>query len=244
MRSVTASVVSHRHGAMVSRLVKDLLACEEVAEVLVRLNVPEPIDLPEGRVRLFENEAPRGFGANHNANLASAEGDYFAVLNPDIHLSENPFSLLLPVVAADGCGVVAPVIVTPAGVGEDNARRFPTVRGLVRKLISGYRGVDEGSEDGGVHHPDWVAGMFLLFAREAFELVGGFDERYFLYYEDVDICARLRKAGYEVCLAKEVRAIHDARRESRRSWRFARWHLSSMMRYFAIHWGRLPRRTR
>jgi len=176
VNKVTASIVSHRHGAMVSGLVTDLLACEEVEEVLVRLNVPEPIDLPHGRVRVFKNDQPQGFGANHNANLSYAVGHYYAVVNPDIRLPDNPFPWLLPAVAEGNCGVVAPMIASPAGTQEDNARRFPTITGLLAKLMTGNRGVDEGPEKAGLYHPDWVAGMFLLFSRAAFESVRGFDE--------------------------------------------------------------------
>jgi hypothetical protein len=79
--------------------------------------------------------------------------------------------------------------------------------------------------------PDWVAGMFMLFRREVFAEMSGFDERYFLYYEDVDLCRRLRRRGYDVRLVPTVTAVHDARRESRRSLRHLRWHLASMARF-------------
>lgn len=225
---------------MLRELVEDLLRCEEVEEVIVRLNVPESVDFPEERVKVVTNDGPRGFGANHNASLASANGRYLAVVNPDIRLPENPFPTLLAAIADGGFGVVAPIIMNPAGEREDNARRFPTLARLLMKLLTGKQGLDDGRKEQSLHRPDWVAGMFLLFDRKVFQWVDGFDEGFFLYYEDVDICARLRKAGYEVGLAKEVQVIHDARRESRRNLRFARWHLGSMMRYFAKHWGRLP----
>jgi GT2 family glycosyltransferase len=74
--------------------------------------------------------------------------------------------------------------------------------------------------------------MFMLFTRETFEAVGGFDERYYLYYEDVDICARLRMAGKEVVLCPTVQVIHDAQRQSHTSPRHLAWHLASMLRFF------------
>ena len=79
--------------------------------------------------------------------------------------------------------------------------------------------------------PDWVAGMLLMFRAPVYAELSGFDERYFLYYEDVDLCRRLRKRGYEVRLVPSVSAVHDARRESRRSLRHMRWHLASVLRF-------------
>lgn len=72
----------------------------------------------------------------------------------------------------------------------------------------------------------------MLFRRDAFEAVGGFDERFHLYYEDVDLCARIRLSGKEVILCRSVEVIHDARRESHRNMRYFAWHLVSMLRFF------------
>ena len=80
--------------------------------------------------------------------------------------------------------------------------------------------------------PDWVGGMFMLFTRETFDAVGGFDERYHLYYEDVDICARVRTSGKEIVLCPTVEVIHDAQRQSHTSPRFFAWHVVSMLRFF------------
>ncbi len=71
----------------------------------------------------------------------------------------------------------------------------------------------------------------MLFRSEVYSELAGFDERYFLYYEDVDLCRRLRRRGYDVRLLPSVSAVHDARRESRRSLRHLRWHLASMLRF-------------
>jgi N-acetylglucosaminyl-diphospho-decaprenol L-rhamnosyltransferase len=74
--------------------------------------------------------------------------------------------------------------------------------------------------------------MFMLFPREIFKEIGGFDERYFLYYEDVDLCARLTLAGYRILLCNTVSAIHDARRSSHKNLRYMRLHLLSIIRFF------------
>ncbi len=72
----------------------------------------------------------------------------------------------------------------------------------------------------------------MLLPSEAFAAVGGFDERYHLYYEDVDLCARLRLAHRDVVLCPTVEILHDARRESHRNLRYLGWHVRSMLRFF------------
>jgi GT2 family glycosyltransferase len=85
---------------------------------------------------------------------------------------------------------------------------------------------------------DWVAGMFVAFKRAAFEAVDGFDERYFMYMEDVDICRRLNEAGWLTVVQPQVSVVHAAQRASRKNVQHLRWHVASAIRYF---FG--PRRT-
>ena len=74
--------------------------------------------------------------------------------------------------------------------------------------------------------------MFVLFRKEAWESVKGFDERYFMYFEDVDICRRLRRCGWEVKYDCRVTVQHDAQRASLRNLQHLRWHMRSALRYF------------
>jgi GT2 family glycosyltransferase len=178
-----------------------------------------------------QNALPKGFGANHNAAFARSRGEYFCVANPDIRLEANPFPALLRRMQDHRVGVAAPLVVGPDGSPEDNARRFPTPARLARKLLHRSGPNVEYPQSSEPMEPDWVAGMFMLFRHEAFARVGGFDERYFLYYEDVDLCARLRLAGLTVVLEPAARVIHHAQRQSRRSLRYAWWHARSMARW-------------
>jgi hypothetical protein len=84
--------------------------------------------------------------------------------------------------------------------------------------------------------------MFMLFQSKTFREIGGFDERYFLYYEDADICTRLWRQGRPVMIVPEAEVIHDAQRRSHRNLRYLKWHLGSMARYLWRYAGRLPRR--
>jgi GT2 family glycosyltransferase len=234
---VSVSIVSHRHGALLRELLRDLERCPRI-EVLLTLNVEEPLAFdPHGfgfPLALVRNARPRGFGANHNAAFARAAGDCFCVLNPDVRFDTDPFPRLRAVLQDPAVGCAAPLVLSPAGAVEDSARRFPTpARLLARALARGAR--PEYETGTGAFSPDWVAGMFMMFRSDVFRAIGGFDERYFLYYEDADLCARLRAAGYDVRLDPAVRVVHAARRASRRNLRHLGWHVASALRFFATH---------
>ncbi len=228
---ITTSIVSHGHGQMVARLVGDLLSYPEVSRIVITQNIPEDVAYPrDQRLEVRRNNVPRGYGANHNAALADANTPFVCVLNPDIRLQGNPYPVLLRAFDDKSVALTAPKIVGSDGATEDSARRFPTIFSLAAKAFGGDDGTYSDSS-ASVIHPDWLAGMFLLVSSEAFAKVGGFDEKFYLYYEDVDICWRLRHSGCQIVQDRSVSVIHDARRESRRSPRFAKWHLASMARY-------------
>ncbi|OGA14382.1 MAG: hypothetical protein A3G25_16130 [Betaproteobacteria bacterium RIFCSPLOWO2_12_FULL_63_13] len=232
---VCVSVVSHLQAPLVAGLIEDLAThCRESVELILTLNVDEPLPLRTGEagypIELVRNRSARGFGANHNAAFRLCHGRTFCVLNPDIRLTANTFPVLLDELERARTGVVAPRIVDPAGRTEDSARRFPTLSSLAAKALGRAQRLDYELESS-PFSPDWIAGMFMLFKADAFREVGGFDERYFLYYEDVDICARLRTAGYGVRLVPAACAIHDARRASHSDWRHRAWHAQSVLRY-------------
>lgn len=242
---ISISIVSHGQGGLIGSLLNDLSAYAGPSfEVLLTLNVPETLAFSEADfpypVRVIRNPSPQGFGANHNAAFQHALGEWFCVMNPDIRLPNNPFPFLLAEIARFEGAVIAPITVSPHGHCEDSVRRFPTPLSLAQKAF--------GASDGRYHYApgdptfpaDWVGGMLMLFRADLFRQLGGFDEGFFLYYEDVDICVRVWKSGGKVLACPGVTVIHDAQRTSRRKARYMRWHLASMARYFAKHWLRLP----
>ncbi len=240
---ISVSIVSHAHGAMVIRLVSSLLTCPEVVQIIVTRNVPEVLELPaDGRILVIDNSSPNGFGANHNAAFKYCRQPFFCPLNPDIELIANPFPQLLALFESDErVALTAPMVRSPGGSLEDSVRHFPTVTSLLGKALSGADGRYSVAPGQASFSPEWVAGMFMLFSSPNYLRLGGFDEGFFLYYEDVDICVRAWKAGMRVLVCPSVSVVHDARRDSHRSLRHLRWHLTSMARYFFRHWGRLPR---
>jgi N-acetylglucosaminyl-diphospho-decaprenol L-rhamnosyltransferase len=234
---VSISVVSHGQAELAGLLLADLsLHARTPIEVLLTLNVPEAPPFDPARfafpVRVLRNERPRGFGANHNAAFQERKSKHFCVMNPDIRLEADPFPALIARLADPRTGIAAPLIRNPAGAIEDSARHFPTPWTILKKALRNSPEIEYSAKGKEPVRVDWVAGMFMLVSSALYEEVGGFDERYFLYYEDVDLCARLALRGRRVVLCPEVTVIHDARRQSRRSLRYLRWHLSSMLRFF------------
>lgn len=235
---VTVSVVSHAQSHMIKTLFDDLARyCGPMIEVTLTLNLPEALPFDPAampfKVRVIHNLQPKGFGDNHNAAFVSGCSKYFCVINPDIQLQDNPFPTLIQTLEDSRIGVVAPLILDPQKNVADSARKFPTVVAILRKVFRRKISPDYVITEK-LTFPDWVAGMFMLFRRDVFEELRGFDKKFFLYYEDADLCARLRHAGYHTVLCPWVAAVHDAQRTSHRNVRYLKWHLTSMIRFFIL----------
>lgn len=238
---IFVSIVSHGHGDMVDNLIQQLAACPEVSQIILTLNIPEPSALkPTDTLEIINNQTPAGFAANHNAAFKLCREPFFCVVNPDIKLVGNPFPALLASLTTNNTALAAPLVVAPGGTIEDSIRRFLTPFSLLAKAMGSSVGRYDVEPGQSTFYPEWIAGMFMLFRSESFSQVGGFDAGFFLYYEDVDICVRLWKSGAQIVACPTAGVIHAAQRESHRNWRFLRWHLASMARYFYKHLGRLP----
>lgn len=236
---ITVSIVSHGHGAQVDALLRQLQTLDEprLRRVIVTLNLPEPALLEGLRERrwpfhleIIENAVPAGFGANHNRAFERdglRDGrPLFAVLNPDLRLHANPFGAMATMLEGDGrIGAVYPVQIDAAGGRQDHERLLPTpARLLSRHLL---RRPIEMSEE---RPPDWVNAAFLLLRRVAYARVGGFDEGFHMYCEDVDLCLRLQLDGWRLERARGVLVEHAAQRASRRQARHLLWHVASLWR--------------
>jgi N-acetylglucosaminyl-diphospho-decaprenol L-rhamnosyltransferase len=218
---ISLSIVSHGQFPLVKNLLDTLEKyCKNTIEVLLTINIPE--NLPKSfseysfPVYLITNKAPRGFGANHNTAFKQAKYDFFCVLNPDIKLIENPF---FPLIAA-------PAIINERGELQDNARKFLTLPRLFKRILGNKKQQNISS------YPDWIGGMFMLFRKEIYKEIHGFDENYYLYCEDMDLCMRLRKKNYQVYYNSAVKVIHYAQKQSHKNIRYFIWHLQSLLLYF------------
>lgn len=237
MKSIAISVVSHGQIELVAALLRDLAThCSNIGlEVILTLNVPEELpasinQLPYS-LKVLRNASPLGFGENHNRAFQYAKAPFFCVINPDIRIAADIFLVLMNGLDSPDVGVIAPLIVNGDGAIEDSARKFPTPLKILCKLFRGCRRSDY-PIGGSMIEPDWVGGMFMLFRRNIYERLGGFDQKFFMYYEDVDLCARIRLMGLRVVMTPEVRATHLARRSSHSNVAYSLVHIRSMLHFF------------
>lgn len=236
------SIVSHGQGWLVRSLLDDLEPLvASGAQILVTLNIPEDENFLHGiheGLTLIRNSHPKGFGENHNQAFMLSNRDWFAVINPDVRCKPEVFPRLLEAFTEENISIVAPLVVNPHGTSEDSVRRFPTLgriflrlvwRCLKRRLSSDYVVGPEASLN-----VDWVAGIFMLFKSDLYREAGGFDERYFMYLEDADICRRMHQKKLKVLVQPSSVIVHDARRASNKNFRYLKWHIFSLIRYLFI----------
>ncbi len=233
---VTISLVSHQQGHLVMQILADLEKfCADQITVILTINKHEQQHFHWEKfpfpIKVIVNTKPKGFAENHNAAFEFCNTDIFCVMNPDVRLLGNPFNILLANLTQSQVGVVAPLIVNEAGLVEDSARKFPTPISLLKRYLISKSSVDY-PISGDYIYPDWVAGMFMLFRSDIFRKIKGFDEAYFLYCEDIDLCARLRALNYKIMLNPQVSVIHQAQRTSHRKLSFLKWHVTSLFRFF------------
>ena len=235
----TLSVVSHGHGLQLTDLLRDLSQQDGIGDhlLIVTLNLADeafdPADHPGLRLEVIRNAAPRGFGANHNAAFARSTGKWFAVLNPDLRLPDRSTLQRLFAGSTSSAALRAPLVFNSAGQREDSVRANLTPWSLLGRALGAGRTPREPGAAIWLGRPfHWIAGMLMVLDRAAYRQIGGFDERYFLYCEDCDLCARMYVAGFSLELDRSVRVIHDAQRDSHRSLKHLRWHLGSLARYW------------
>jgi len=175
------------------------------------------------RVRLVRNERNVGFARGVNQAIAQTTAPLVLIMNPDCRLVAGAFATLkIGLERRELCAIVGPRILDPDGSVQGSARGDPDMltglfgrTTLIRRVLPGLpisrRNVaSEYIVRDGKQHVivDWLSGACMLARREALLAVHGFDERYFLYWEDADLCRRLRSAGYHVRYVPAALAVH------------------------------------
>jgi glycosyltransferase involved in cell wall biosynthesis len=195
-------------------------------------------------VKICINRNKRGYGANHNLNIRRARGTYLLVLNADLKFERNTVRDMVAFMEANPeCGASTCCLMNWDGSGiQHNCRTFPTLVDIwARRFPFKNKGLHAIADRHEMLHrdyrqdfeTDWFQGSFMFFRREALEQIGGFDERFFLYFDDVDICRRIHLAGWKVLYNSRVFANHRFHRQSANPLnRLFRVHLNSMISYF------------
>ena len=237
---ITVSIVSHNHGNLIRKLILQLIKFHQVSKIIITLNIPEKIKfIRSKKIKLIINKKKKGFGSNHNQAFKFCKTKFFCVLNPDIIFVNNPFNKLISKINISKASLIAPLVLNKNGKIEDSFRYFPTFFSILKKVIFNNSGTYKIKKND--IYPEWVAGMFMLFVSKKFNLINGFDNKYFIYYEDVDICARLWRKKFKIIIDTSSKVIHDARRDSRKKLVYFYKHLKSMFRYFLTQYYRLPK---
>ncbi len=230
--ALVVSIVSHGHAQLVQALLHALAqrCAGSVTRVVLTLNVPEPPPQAPAHgwpftLEVRHNTRPLGFGSNHNQALAHAAEAFVCVLNPDVALcpdGADPLAALVSAAHAPGVGCAYPLQVDAQGRLQDSERALPTLAALWQRRVRGR----------GEQRLDWVNGACLVLPRPVWQALGGFDTRYFMYCEDVDLCLRLRLQGCQLVRAA-AQVQHQGSRASRRAWQPLAWHIHSLLRLWA-----------
>ncbi len=252
---ISVLIVSHGHESMLPECVASLPPALDglTSEIIVLDNLPhgkvaQCLSQFGDSVRVLENDYPRGLSYNINMLAEQAQGRYLFILNPDtIHHSGLLADAVAFMESRPSAGILGCQLLNLDGTLQVSCRMFPTfliflLRGLgVDRwpFKPGFyrKGMMYGETFGESRPVDWLLGATILLRRNEFTKIGGMDEGFRLYYEDVDLCYRYRQALLETWVYPSVSFVHKHMRTSAkvpfgRHWR---WHVASACRFFHKH---------
>ena len=245
--TASAVVVSFNSAAYLPECLRSLRS-EGVVDVVVVDNASSDGSVQATRVadpdvRVVETGANLGFGSAANRGVATTLSEYVLILNPDTVVEPGAVKALSEALDRDpGLAVVGPRMENLDGTVYPSVRRFPDLNvafghaflGLVwpaNRYTRRYRMLDW-DHDQPAPDVDWVGGACLMVRRAAFDVVGGFDEAYFMYVEDVDLCWRLGQAGWRIGYEPGGRVVHALGGSSRMApYRMIAAHHRSLLRF-------------
>lgn len=224
MTDLSIIIVSYKS---YSRLRQCLDALEQInrdnlkTEILVINNCPGDYEWRNllknySTFQLVENSKNGGYGNGCNLGASIANGEFFLVLNPDTIVTEGAliklvnFLRLNPTIKAVSCKQV-----NASGHESIAWGAFPAynnLTGILRKLLStGYKSQIKRKEGFSEHifFPDWISGSAFLVRKDEYKNLNGFDEDFWMYYEDVDFCKRIRSAGGEIAFCTDATIEHN-----------------------------------
>ncbi|MEY2734660.1 MAG: hypothetical protein RLZ58_69 [Pseudomonadota bacterium] len=225
---ITISVVSHGHDDDVRRLLEEISQSAQgwVARVVVTHNLPPIGDIPgcdRFEVVQLVNTRPQGFARNHNLAFEHCVGDFFCILNPDVHgTTPELWSALVRTASLPGVACAYPELHNPDGSQQDHERALLTPWGLW------WRRAMRRPET----RVDWVSAACWVVPASVWRSIGGFDEGFRMYVEDAQWCLRAQIAGLRLARAQAA-LTHRAHRASRRSLKYLGWHLFSLLRLWS-----------
>jgi N-acetylglucosaminyl-diphospho-decaprenol L-rhamnosyltransferase len=245
---VAAVIVSYNVADLVLECIASLRS-DGIEQVVVVDNASadgsvEAVRRHEPGVEVLALTRNLGYGAGANRGVAATTAPYVAVMNPDVVVEPGSTKALVDALEADaGLAVVGPRVESPGGDLYPSARTFPDLADAAghaffhfvwpaNPFSRRYRMLDW--DHAGAADVDWVAGNHFLVRRSAWDEVGGFDEGFFMYMEDVDLCWRLRRAGWRTGYEPAARVTHAIGRSTDQTpYRMIAAHHRSLLRYAA-----------
>ncbi|QTD36218.1 glycosyltransferase [Polaribacter batillariae] len=183
-----------------------------------------------------------GFGAAHNIVLNKINSQFHLILNPDVEFNATVIPLLIDELGKqNSVSFITPKIIYPNYQMQYVCRKHPTIFDLINRKIkisknqnikNQYKNLDLEK----TFYPEFIHGCFMLFKTEEFKNLNGFDERYFLYMEDADICRRIEKNNKKIQYYPKVKVIHQHQQGSSKNIKLFFRHISSAIKYF-LKWG-------
>lgn len=199
------------------------------------------------RVSVVHTGGNLGYGAAANIGAAGGTEEWLVVANPDITWHPGALDALLDATERwPTAGAYGPLILTPEGTVYPSARAFPTLARGVGHAVFGWwwpgnpwtRSYRREVEDVAERTSGWLSGSLMLLRRKAFDAVGGFDPRYFMYFEDLDLCRRLAAAGWSSVYVPSAVVEHTGAHSTRRNAdAMLRAHHESAYRYLSGQYG-------
>jgi N-acetylglucosaminyl-diphospho-decaprenol L-rhamnosyltransferase len=220
--SIDVVVVSYNSRDRLRACVESLLGLDDVHVIVVDNASPDHSldavrDLPLSAIQLPRNG---GFAHGVNAGWRSGSAAYVLLLNPDARIDGASLEALASVLDTQpAVGAAAPKIVHDDGSLDFSQRRFPRLRStyaqalFLHRLLPRATWTDELDRDEASYdsqgRPDWVSGACILLRRSVLEAIGGLDEGYFMYVEDIDLCRQVRQVGYELVFEPKAVVEHE-----------------------------------
>lgn len=220
MPDVSAVVVNYKAERVIGDCLRSLRS-EGVTEIVVADNSPggEAESVVGDLAEWYPTGGNYGLGGGTNRGAGRTTGEYVFCVNPDVTVEPGALKALLDVLERDNnVGIVGPLIENPDGTVYPSPRIFPGLLDSVGHALIGlvqpdnpftrrYKmlDVDRSVASSDV---DWVSGACFLIRRSTWEQLGGFDESYFMYAEDLDLCWRAKKAGWRVAFEPSARVMH------------------------------------
>lgn len=205
-------------------------------------------------VKFIQTGENLGMGEGNNVGIKASKGEYIMVLNPDVYVEPDSIKkLYLYIKNRKDVGIVAPKLLNSDGSLQCSCfRDYKLLTPLYRRTFLGNfkknhldNFVMKDYDRKQVKEVDWIMGSCFVVRKDVINKVGGFSQRYFMYFEDTDLCKKIRKENFKVIYNPDIQVIHDHARDSAKEpWllapftdKLAREHIKSWIKYF-LKWGR------